>query len=149
MRFLLFVFSLTVLLTACNNNSSKKEESIDTAGNGINNPGDTTVNARIPVADTIFKGMGTEPFWAVYVIDNRNIVFHPSEGDKISVPFVAPVVPDNITTKYNSANDSVTLELILLKKNCNNGMSDIVYPYEVNLKINAMTLKGCGEFAKH
>jgi uncharacterized membrane protein len=37
---------------------------------------------------------------------------------------------------------------MVIKKDCNNGMSDVVFPYEVNLKINAATYKGCGKYAE-
>jgi uncharacterized membrane protein len=150
MRFLLFSLIIAAFFS-CNNDRNKKTG--DDSVNGQNDSiiaGDTIRrNEKNNNSDTVFRGMGTEPFWAVYIINNEKIVYHPADGEMISVPYVEAVSPDNITTKFNSANDSVTVELSLVKKNCNNGMSDIVYPYGVNLKINAMTLKGCGDYTKH
>lgn len=148
MRFLLYTLAL-IAVSSCNNTGDKKQNGDPVGPKDSIITGDTARgNGSVNSSDTVFRGMGTEPFWAVYIINKEKIVYHPADGDIITVPYAEAALPDNITTKFNSANDSVTMELILVKKNCNNGMSDIVYPYEVNLKINAMTLKGCGDYAK-
>ena len=141
MRNTLFAAALLFFIS-CNNSGKKTEEKKDSLGNR------TVVPEKPAIPDTIFTGTGTEPFWAVYIINNDKIVYHPAEGPDISVPYVAPTATDSITSKYSSANDSVTMELSVIKKDCNNGMSDQVYPCQVTLLINAASFKGCGKYAR-
>ena len=134
----LSAFILIALIAACNNSAKKKEDTKDTANQVKQMP-------ETPAApDTIFTGIGTEPFWAVYVINNNKIVFHPADGPDTEVPFVTAITPDNNTTQYNSASGSTTLALTIIKKNCSDGMSDIIHPYQVNLTINTTKYSGCG-----
>lgn len=141
MRILLAMTSIFLFLS-CNNSSRNKEEKKDSVG------GITVVPEKPAVPDTIFTGSGTEPFWAVYVIHNDKIVYHPAEGADIMVPYVLPSSPDSITSKYSSGNDSVRMELSIIQKDCNNGMSDQVYPCQVVLLLNAANYKGCGKYEK-
>lgn len=128
-----------LFLAACNNSARDNKETTDSIS------ADTTTGTQLPPStDTIFRGFGNEPFWAVYVINNDRIVYHPADGPDIAVPFVTPATPDALTTKYNSTNDSVTLELTVIKKQCSDGMSDNVHPYSVTVKINAFRYEGCG-----
>jgi uncharacterized membrane protein len=132
-----------LFLAACNNTAKDNKKTTDSTSadstTGITQP------TQLPQStDTIFRGFGNEPFWAVYVINNDRIVYHPADGPDIAVPFVIPTTPDALTTKYNSTNDSVTMELTVMKKQCSDGMSDNVHPYSVTLKINAIRYEGCG-----
>lgn len=136
-----FIILLLIILTSACNNSSKKQDQITDSSKTVQDP---TVLPAQP--DTIFTGMGNEPFWVVYVIRNDKIIYHPADGPDITVPFVNSSAPDSITTKYNSSNDSVTMELTFIKKDCSDGMSDIIHPYETKLMINAMHLNGCGKY---
>lgn len=140
MRKFLVVFA-GLLLLACNNSAKKKEPVRDTVKTGEQKPG----TAAVP--DTIFTGTGTEPFWALYIIAEKKIVFHPSEGADIEVPFV-PGATIGDTTTYLSGEGDHSIKVDILKKNCSDGMSELVYPYEVLLLVNKIKYAGCGRLGK-
>lgn len=136
-----FLVVMTALFAfACNNSGEKKAQATDSPT--VEQPVVTTP----PVTnDTIFSGRGTEPFWAVYVIKDNKIVLDRPDGNDIEVPFVAGTTIDSLNTKYTSTNESTTFELLITKKNCSDGMSDITYPYAVTVSINAVKYEGCGK----
>ena len=136
MRILSF-FTIILLITACNNSATTKEDTKDTAKPVIQIP------ETPAMPDTIFTCFGTEPFWLVYVINNSKIIFHPANGPDVEVPYVAASVINN-TTKYSSAAGNASIELITIKKNCSDGMSEEIHPYEVTLRVNKTKYSGCG-----
>ena len=131
-------FIIALLVMACNNSAKKKEDTKDTAKQVIQMPEPPVI------PDTIFTGFGNEPFWSVYVINNSKIVFHPADGPDVEVPYVAASVVDNNTNKYNASGSAATLELIITKKDCSDGMSEETHPYTVTLSINKTKYTGCG-----
>lgn len=135
---ILSTFIVVLLIIACNNSGKKKEDTKDTAKQVIQMPETPST------PDTIFTGFGNEPFWAVYVIKNSKIVFHPADGPDVELPFVASSAVNDITKKYNAASSTATLELIITKKDCSDGMSDEIHPYTVVLSINKAKYSGCG-----
>ena len=134
---ILSVFTIILLITACNNSATTKEDTKDTAKPVIQIP------ETPAMPDTIFTCFGTEPFWLVYVINNSKIIFHPADGPDVEVPYVAASVINN-TTKYSSAAGNASIELITIKKNCSDGMSEEIHPYEVTLRVNKTKYSGCG-----
>ena len=132
---LLPVFIIAIFLIACNNSAKKKEDTKDTAKQVVQMP---------ETPDTIFTGFGTEPFWWVYVVNNSKIVFHPADGAVVEVPFVATTSPDSITTKYNSVSGNTTMDLTIVKKSCNDGVSEETHRYAVTLIIDKTKYSGCG-----
>ena len=67
----------------------------------------------------------------------------PANGPDVEVPYVAASVINN-TTKYSSAAGNASIELITIKKNCSDGMSEEIHPYEVTLRVNKTKYSGCG-----
>ena len=132
---ILSVFTIILLVAACNNSTTTKEDTKDTAKPVIQIP---------ETPDTVFTGFGTEPFWSVYVINNNKIVFHPADGPDVEVPYVAASVVDNNTNRYHARGSAATLELIITKKDCSDGMSEQTHPYTVTLSINKTKYTGCG-----
>ena len=126
------------LMIACNNSADTKADTKDTAKQTVQMP-DTTITA-----DTVFTGFGTEPFWSVYVVNKIKIVFHPADGADAEVPFVVPLTIDTITSKYVSSNSTTAIELTITKKNCSDGMSEKIHPFEVSLLVNKTNYRGCG-----
>lgn len=139
MRFIFFI-SVILLITACNNNAKKET---------TNNTDTMREEKPIPPVntDTIFTGLGTEPFWAVYVINNTKIVFQPMDGPLVEVPFAAAISSDSGIMKYNSTNANASIEIVITKQECSDGMSEIVYPYAVELTVNKTKYSGCGRNA--
>ena len=135
---ILSVFTIILLITACNNSATTKEDTKDTAKPVIQIP------ETPAMPDTIFTCFGTEPFWLVYVINNSKIIFHPANGPDVEVPYVAASVVDNNINRYNASSSATTLELIITKKDCSDGMSEEIHPYEVTLRVNKTKYAGCG-----
>lgn len=134
----------TLLVIACNNSDKKKEDTKtkDTAAAVNQAPPAPPVQA---LPDTIFNGFGTEPFWSVFVVKDVKIVFHPADGTDVEVPFVAPASPAARMTKYSSANAGASIELTIIEKICNDGMSELDHPYQVVLLVNKTKYSGCGK----
>ena len=80
----------------------------------------------------------------MYVVNNIKIVFHPADGAVVEVPFVATTSPDSITTKYNSVSGNTTMDLTIVKKSCNDGVSEETHRYAVTLIIDKTKYSGCG-----
>ena len=132
------------LAVSCGNQSTTEKTDKDTI---VNQAPDTTGNLTpsTPVGtDTVFTAFGNEPFWALYVIRDNKLLFHPADGPDVEAPYVAPTQTDAMTQRYNSAGDSATIELIIIKRDCSDGMSDMTHRFETSVKVNAVTYRGCG-----
>jgi uncharacterized membrane protein len=130
-----------LLFFSCKNGSPDSDPAKDDSLVG----GDTTAVVPTPTAnDTIFTAFGNEPFWALYVIRDQKLLFHPMDGPDVEAPYVSPVDVDATTQRYQSAGDSATLELVIIKKDCSDGMSDLTHRFETKVKVNAVTYQGCG-----
>src|SRR5688572_18813425 len=82
MRIIIPIIAILFIM-GCNNQAKDKEDIKDSVRK------DTTGSiVNTPAGDTLFTGFGNEPFWAVYVIGNIKIVFHPMDGNDVEVPFV-------------------------------------------------------------
>jgi|SRR5687767_5788454 len=141
MRIIIPIIAILFIM-GCNNQAKDKEDIKDSARK------DTTGIVNTPAGDTLFTGFGNEPFWAVYVIGNTKIVFHPMDGNDVEVPFVAAATVDSLTSRYASASVNADLVLIVTKKNCSDGMSDETHKYEVDLTVNKIHYSGCGREGK-
>lgn len=97
--------------------------------------------------DTIFTSFVTVQFWSVQIVNNNKIIFYPADGPDVKVPFVAVTSPDSINTKYNSVNGNTTMDLTIVKKDCNDGMSKETHSYGVSLKTDTIKYPGCGRKA--
>lgn len=141
---ILSLFTLTLLLISCNNAAKKKTDTKDT----------DTQTTQIPppppppaAPDTIFTGLGNEPFWAVYVIKDSKILFHPADGPDVEVPYV-PASSGPASILYNSSGNGNSIELTIIKKDCSDGMSDIIHTHEVQLRVNNTKYTGCSKEGK-
>lgn len=136
------IFSLAILFfISCNNRATNG----DKTDRDSTSKTDSVPPQAVPTEpDTTFTAFGNEPFWALYVIHDRKLVFHPMDGPDIEVPYVTPTEIDAMTKRYNSAGDSATVELTIIKKDCSDGMSDLTHKFETKLKVNAVTYQGCG-----
>lgn len=131
-------FIASIILIACNNASKNKKDIKDTVEKKVQMP-------ELPaLPDTVFTGFGTEPFWSVYVVKDAGIIFHPMDGPDVEVPFAESSSPDALTTEYKSSGNGNTIELIILKQDCSDGMSDETHKYNVTLLINKTKYTGCG-----
>ena len=122
---------------ACNNSSKKKSDIRYTVKET------DQMSATVIMPDTAFYALGTEPFWSLYVIKNEKILFHPADGPDVEVPYVAPSTV-NTNSIYNSSANGSSIEITITRKDCNNGMSEMIYKYEVSLQVNKIKYTGCG-----
>jgi len=140
MRIMSSIIALTAII-ACNNSSNKKNHTKDTAEKTVQMP------AQPATPDTIFTGFGTEPFWAVYVVKDSKIIFHPADGPDVEVPFVEATSVNNVS-RYKSSSPDASIELSIAKKECSDGMSDEIHSYRVILVVNKEEYTGCGREGK-
>ena len=138
----LLPFAALLVLTACNNRAENNDatdmDSTATADSSSAQPPAATA------PDTVFTAFGNEPFWALYVIRDEKLLFHPADGPDVEVPWVAPTEVDERTQRYSSSGDSATIELNIVRRDCSDGMSDMVHRFETRIKVNAATYNGCG-----
>ncbi|MGQ0738159.1 MAG: COG3650 family protein [Bacteroidota bacterium] len=127
-----------IIIIACNNSAKDKKDVKDTAQKNIRMP------EQPAIADTVFTGFGTEPFWSVYVIKDSKIIFHPADGPDVEVPYAAATNPDAVTTEYRSSGNDNNIELIIFRQDCSDGMSDETHRYKVTLFVNKTKYMGCG-----
>ena len=138
---LFLTFLLVLFFWSCDNTAEKKKQSTDTSS-ALKKP------PAPEIPDTIFTGFGTEPFWSIYVIKDKKIVFHPADGPDVEVPFVAVANAARDTYQYNSTSGSNSIELVMEKKECSDGMSEEKHEYAVSLLINKKKYTGCGREGK-
>lgn len=139
MRVLQFIIPV-MLLVACNSSSDKKGDTKDTTKQV------TQMSETTAVSDTLFYAFGRNPFWSVYVINNKKIFFvSGGELPDVEVPYVAPTTPDSLTTNYNSINGKDTINLTIVKKECTTMMSKEIHPYQVMVKVNRGNFTGCAK----
>lgn len=129
---------MSALLSACNNSSDSKKDIADTTLPAVQMPPPPAT------PDTIFSGYGNEPFWSVHVIRDSKIVFHPMDGPDVEVPYAVSNAPDSLAAAYSSSANGNSIELLVYKRDCSDGMSDITHRYEVKLRVNQNKFTGCG-----
>ncbi|HUR65967.1 MAG TPA: hypothetical protein VMZ03_06420 [Chitinophagaceae bacterium] len=136
MRSFFLIYGLFVI-TACNNKAkkgdSKKEDNTKVSYD------ETHLST-----DTVFTAFGNEPFWAVYIINNNKIVFHPADGPDVEVPWIQATTPNETTRRYTSFGNGNEIDMTIVQKNCSDGMSDETHPYTVTLSVNKENYSGCG-----
>lgn len=90
-----------------------------------------------------FRALGTEPFWAIHVTDDRLRYMTPEDQEGQSVPFVREQTVRDELTLSATLND-LPLVVTLRAGTCSDGMSDRIYPYAVTLRFGDESRQGCG-----
>lgn len=99
------------------------------------------------VAHADLKCGGTEPFWSIVIRNNK--ATYENMGEGLNVVFDAVLLQDtqglkpDHTRKYTFKNAKTTADAVILKKKCDDGMSDIIYPYNITFTMMKMTFSGC------
>lgn len=96
-----------------------------------------------PGFPTSFRALGTEPFWALHVSDERMRYSTPEDQEGQSVPFTREVAADR-EVMLKAELDGKPLVLTGRIAECSDGMSDREYPFTVELRIGNEIRKGCG-----
>jgi uncharacterized membrane protein len=91
-----------------------------------------------------FVGMGNEPFWNIEIRDGKNLRFKLADWNS---PVIAPIesVNENVdSTVYKFNSDHEKWSVIIYSEFCNDGMSDLLYQYKVEVFYKENIYTGCG-----
>lgn len=103
----------------------------------------TDTTAPEPV-DPSFRLVGTEPFWALH-IDATGMRFTTPE-DTAGLRFdAARAVMVGDSLRWNSIGDRGTIEAVITRTSCSDGMSDKQWPYRARVEIGETKYEGCAE----
>lgn len=89
------------------------------------------------------QALGTEPFWSVEVSPKWVLKYvTPDMLNGVVVPSLEK--RDGETIRYVARFNGKPFTLTFTPATCSDGMSDVVYPYEVVFEHGGRTDKGCG-----
>ncbi len=148
-----FLIYAIVALMACNNHT-KENKSSDSDNIGRQKEADTTKPANTdtsktveiskePAADTLFTGLGTEPFWSLRIIKDKEIFFTTADGMEVSFPY-ARLNRSGNEYRCISTKGRASIVLKITKNKCSDGMSETQYDYEVLAVVSTVAYRGCG-----
>ena len=91
-----------------------------------------------------FYGAGTEPFWNIFIDDQKRIVLSLADtAQKIAFKPAKPVrFADSVV--YQSRNGASKLRVVIYNRFGSDGMRDNIYPNEVQVRYNDTLYKGGG-----
>ncbi len=91
-----------------------------------------------------FAGVGNEPFWSLDIDFKKSISFKLADWKKPIVTGVVKPIINKDSTIYKLKTDTTVWTITIYPQFCNDGMSDYLYQYKVNVKYNGILYKGCG-----
>lgn len=98
------------------------------------------------IATSDFSGpmmaRGNEPFWAVRMDGTKFTLLRPDHPEVVFEAPGARVSPGKGVWPAKAA-DGQTLTVTLYVSDCNDGMSDIQYPFTAEVEFAGETLRGC------
>ena len=98
-------------------------------------------------APVSYRCTGNEPFWSLD-ISPEGIVFQSPESPPVTYPYTASKNNDGsleFNTSLNTSTAKSTLKVVLTPGDCSDGMSDIQYPYSVEVVRDGQRLRGCAK----
>ncbi|MEO8762910.1 MAG: copper resistance protein NlpE N-terminal domain-containing protein [Ginsengibacter sp.] len=96
-----------------------------------------------------FTGLGNEPFWTLEIDNEKFILFNLAGWKKpVIVPIEKPVINKD-STLYTLKNDTTKWTITIFPQFCNDGMSDYLYQYKVQVNYQGTLFKGCGILFKN
>ncbi len=108
---------------------------------------ETTPWAEARARGVGFRGLGTEPFWAVEVDSGDSPAMRldlEMGGRRLLVAQASPLADGQ--GYVGRADDASEVVLRIAEGDCSDGMSDQVYPASVALQVGDRMLSGCGAF---
>jgi uncharacterized membrane protein len=91
-----------------------------------------------PPSPPPYHAIGTEPFWSL-LVDEHNLTFTQPDAQPISQP-TPPVIHGFAGEIYQTPRINVNI----VHGQCSDGMSDRVYPDEVQVTVDGRQFNGCG-----
>ncbi len=96
-----------------------------------------------PKPDKPLQALGTEPFWSVEISPKWVLKYvTPDMLNGVIVPSVEK--REGKVIRYIARFNGKPFELTFTPAKCSDGMSDVVYPYDVVFVHSGMTDRGCG-----
>ncbi|MDP1630648.1 MAG: hypothetical protein Q8L66_04435 [Caulobacter sp.] len=89
-----------------------------------------------------FLLIGTEPFWAVE-ISNGDLKLSRPDHEAVTAK-AAVLVVRNSRAVWTAGTGKAGLIVALTPGACSDGMSDRIYPYTAEVKVDGKVMKGCG-----
>lgn len=83
---------------------------------------------------------GTEPFWSLQISESEGFIYYKNVGDDEGRAFAWTQPKTNGKTWTYEAKG---ISVVIKKEKCSDGMSDIVYPYSVEVTLDGQQLRGC------
>ncbi len=97
---------------------------------------------RLQGAD--FAAIGNEPFWDLEINYEKSISFKLADWKQAVTTSIEKPLLDKDSTIYKLKSDTIKWTITIFPQFCNDGMSDYLYQYKVNVKYNGILYKGCG-----
>lgn len=91
-----------------------------------------------------FAAIGNEPFWSLDIDFEKSISFKLADWKKPVIKGIEKPIINKDSTIYKFKSDTTVWAIIIYPQFCNDGMSDYLYQYKVNVKYNGILYKGCG-----
>ena len=91
-----------------------------------------------------FAAIGNEPFWSLDIDYEKSISFKLADWKKPLIAGMEKPLINKDSTIYKIKSDTTTWTITIYSQFCNDGMSDYLYQYKVNVKYNGILYKGCG-----
>ena len=85
-----------------------------------------------------YRGVGTEPFWNL-LIDEHHVTFIQPDAQPIRQP-----TPQKIIGVAGEIYQTPRINVNIVHAQCNDGMSDRVYPDRVQVTVDGRPFNGCG-----
>jgi heat shock protein HslJ len=85
-----------------------------------------------------YHALGTEPFWNL-LIDERDVTFTQPDAQPIRQP-----TPQVIHGVAGEIYQTPRMNVNIVHAQCNDGMSDRVYPDKVQVSVDGRRFNGCG-----
>ena len=91
-----------------------------------------------------FRALGQEPGWFLEIDEGRSmhLVYDYMER-QVTTP-APPPTRQRASAVYSASKGPDTLEVLVERRPCQDGMSGFEFPYTVTLYINRRELRGCG-----
>jgi len=139
--------SASLTLTACGTPPPEPAtESTTAAATDTIKPGDETpapaASPDLPEFPRLFRAVGTEPFWAIHVGEEKLRYMTPESQNGEQIEFRREQT-ERDEVAIAATLDGLPMMLRGRIEECSDGMSDRIYPYTVTLKIGEEARNGC------
>lgn len=91
-----------------------------------------------------FAGIGNEPFWNLEIDYQKSILFKLADWKNPVIAGIEKPVINRDSTIYKLKTDTIKWSITIFPRFCNDGMTDYLYQYKVNIKYSGILYKGCG-----